>query len=176
MPLAEPNSSPEQSQQKPAKEIVIPLNVILPAVALIMALTALGLNYFHDPLGAGLNAYDFSTTKSAIESEAKIQINHDFRAMMQKEELLDGPRQKERLKTLEVRREAEWRGKVLLFVTFSENGIRKYQILGVEKHARSGIWFPTYAGQHSTDMKEQNPLLAQQIADWENMDCHEVMR
>jgi hypothetical protein len=162
-----PGVNGSTSIEKPAKEIVVPLNIIFPALALILAIAALGLNYFVDPRGRGLNAYDFSTPKAAIESEARISINHDLRAMMEKEELLHGAKRKERLKTLEIRGDAEWRGKLLLFVTFTENGVRKHQIFGMEKLARTGTWFPVYAGKDS-EMKVQNPGLYQRIETWEN--------
>lgn len=93
-------------------------------------------------------------------------MNLDIRAIFQMRELLYGPLQKERLKTIEIRKEAEWRGILLLFVTFTEKGIRKYQIQGMEKDARSGKWFPRHVGR-DPEMKEQNPRLHKQIENWE---------
>jgi hypothetical protein len=118
----------EKPSGKKPSEFVIPLNLIFASVALMLASAALGFTYFRDPLGKGIKAYDFSTPRAALESEAQIMINQDVRAIMQKDEFLTSKTAKERLKSIEIRREEEWRGKVILFIASTENGIKRHYI------------------------------------------------
>src|SRR5262245_49789768 len=51
--------------------------------ALPLAVAALLVSRFRNPLGRGLDAYDFSTPRAELESEAKITANGDVRAMLE---------------------------------------------------------------------------------------------
>jgi len=49
----------------------------------------------------------------------------------------------EKLKTLTVSHEAEWRGKKILFVKYQEGGVPKYDTEAFEKDVETGMWFPS---------------------------------
>src|SRR5262245_20426907 len=73
----------------------------LSIAALLLALIALLVACFRDPLGSGMSRYDFSTPRAAVQSEAKIAANGDVRAVLEREGV-GGKKAKEKARTLEV--------------------------------------------------------------------------
>lgn len=133
----------------------------LASLSLLVALVALGVAFFRDPLGSGVSKYDFSSPRAALESRMKIEMNRDMRAMMELESLFEGKRQKERLDTLEVRKEAEFRDKTLLFIAYKQDGVYKYSIYGFEKDAGTGYWREKYVSDY--DVEKENKELAAEM-------------
>jgi hypothetical protein len=140
-------------------------SVALSLIALGIASTALGFVLFRDPLGAGIGKYDLSTPKSSLESRLKIQLNNDVRALLELERQIQGKKLKEKLDTLEIRKEAEFRGRKILFVAYKSDGINKYSLEYVEKDANTGYWLPTFV--NSYDVEKENKDLAVQMRKWE---------
>jgi len=90
----------------------------------------------------------------------------DLRAKMQLTQLHRGSKTiAERLKTLEVRKEAEWNGKKILFISFEEKGIKHYEAQGFEKDAESGLWMPSHVDAFTVG--RDNRPLADQMEKWE---------
>lgn len=137
----------------------------LATLALALALSALGVVLFRDPLGSGLAKYDFSTPKAALISQKKIELNKDIRALLELQSRTKNKKLKEAIETMEVRKEAEFQGKKILFVTFKEDGVNKYTTEAFEKHAETGFWIPTYVG--SFTVQKDNRGLAEQMRRWE---------
>jgi hypothetical protein len=131
----------------------------------VLALVALGLHFFADPLGPGLARYDFTTPQAALVSQMQIKLRKDVRAAAELQALAEGDKIKEKLDTLEVRREADWNGTRILFIAYQEGGSKRYGIAGFEKNARTGLWAPVPVPLES--VREQNPDLAKQIDSWE---------
>src|SRR5262249_9207842 len=121
------------------------LPVILGGSALAVSLLALALNLFRgNPLGAGLSKYDFSTPRAAMTSQWEMEVNGDIRALIEYGSTVNGPRIREKLKTLDVRKEAEWHGKKILFIRYESDGVKRYETVGMEKDAKSGFWMNRY--------------------------------
>ena len=148
-----------------AKQGRIVFTLVLPCLSLLVALAALWIALFRDPLGSGISKYNFSTPRNALESYLKIQINHDMRAEIELSSLVRGKDLKEELSTLDVRKEVEFRGKKMLFVAFKEKGVNKYDILSFEKDADTGFWIRTGVGAY--EVEKDNKELANQMRRWE---------
>ena len=140
----------------------------LAGLALVLSGVALGVTLFRptppNPLGSGLGKYDFSTPRAALRSQDEIQLNNDIRAELDLHHHLEGPRLRERVNTLEVKKEAEWGGKSILFISYERDGVKKYEIASFEKDTKSGLWKRSYAG--SFDVRKSNPELADQMDSW----------
>jgi predicted Zn finger-like uncharacterized protein len=154
------------------------LSLPLAGLALVLSGVALGITLFRpkppdppnppDPLGSGLSKYDFSTPRAALRSQDEVQVNRDIRAQLEYMEQIEGPKLKERLKTLEVKKEAQWGSKTILFISFEEEGVKKHQIASFEKHAKSGLWRRSFVGSYDTKLQQENKELADQMRAWES--------
>jgi predicted Zn finger-like uncharacterized protein len=135
------------------------------ALALVLALVALGVAVFRNPLGAGLAKYSFTTPKNALVSHLEIQASKDIRAMMELDNVREGPQVREKIRTLDVKKEAEWKGTTILFVSYERKGVKKYEVVGFEKDASTGYWLRTYFSRY--DLEKDNAELGRQIRSWE---------
>jgi hypothetical protein len=139
-------------------------SLALSGLAAALALVALGVALFRDPLGSGMKNYNFTTPRAALESSVKIEMNKDLRAMMEFESKVRGSQQKEKLDTLEVRKEAEFRGKKILFITFKADGVSKYRTEGFEKDAKTGLWMSVHVGSYEVEKDDKE--LGEQMERW----------
>jgi predicted Zn finger-like uncharacterized protein len=135
-------------------------------LALVLALVALCVAVFRNPLGAGLSKYDFTSPKNALKSHWEIEANRDIRAREDLINVLDGPQLREKIRTFDVKKEAEWKGTTILFVSYERKGVKKYEVIGFEKDASSGYWLRTYFNRF--DLSKDNPELYRQIGSWES--------
>lgn len=166
---------------------------VLSFVALVIALLALFLAIFRDPLGpvyrmnwdafgTGLGGYDFSTPSAALKSEASMDYKRDFRALMELARRLESDELKERIDTLEIKREVDLKlpkrqpgkpeaksGRIrqikLLFITYKEQGEAQHKVQGFEKHAASGLWKRAFVGAY--EVEETDKALGKEMRDWE---------
>ena len=76
------------------------------------------------------------------------------------------PKAQEKLRTLQIKKEAEWKGAKLLFVSYEEGGIPKFEVAGLEKDASSGLWFPKHFSRYS--LPDDAKSLKQAIEAWES--------
>ena len=150
---------------KAPRNLVLLGSFALSACALLLALVALGLHFLADPLGPGLARYDFTTPRAALVSQMQIQLRKDVRAARELQALTEGGKLKEKLDTLEVHKEADWKGTRILFIAYQEDGIKRYGAAGFEKNARTGLWAPAPVPLES--VREQHADLAKQIESWE---------
>jgi hypothetical protein len=134
-------------------------------MALVLSSLALVLVVFRNPLGHGMSKYDFSSPIAAMNSEIEMQLNHDFLAALERDEVIEGTYLREKLKTLEVRKEREWKGSVILFVAYKRNGVEKHEVKGFEKHAKTGLWMHKYVSPY--EVKDDNQALRKEISEWE---------
>src|SRR5262249_38380319 len=116
-------------------------------------------------LGPGLRKYDFHSPKSALQSVIRMRIDNNYRAMMELEEIREGADLKERLKTLEISKEADWGGRKVLFVSFEKGGIKRRRIEAVEKDARTGFWLPHFVSP--LEVRKTDEALANEMERWE---------
>ncbi|HZN36619.1 MAG TPA: hypothetical protein VFB80_22470 [Pirellulaceae bacterium] len=129
----------------PAKQPAVPLATILSGVALAISCGVACWTFSHDPLGRGLAAYDLSSPKAALVSQLKMLESQDYRAILESADQFNAKRAQDKLRTLEFRKESEFRGKKILFISYEENGIRKHDIQSFEKDAETGAWKSAYA-------------------------------
>jgi hypothetical protein len=146
---------------------ILPLNAIFAGAALTLAVAALGVALFFDPLGKGMAAYDFSTPRAALEANAQMVLNKDIRALVEFSVLMESKQIQEKLKTLEVHRQAEWGGKVILFISYTANGMKRHEVQGFDKDAKTGYWQFTPISPWDEGLKADNPRLAELIDSWE---------
>ena len=125
------------------------LSIILSSLALALSLFVFLWTYVMDPLGSGISSYDFTTPKSALTSSLKIQANRDFRAMLDLERLKQGNTANEKQRSVQVHKESNYQGKKILFISYTENGLKKNDISSFEKNADSGLWFPSYVSTYN---------------------------
>ena len=125
----------------------IPLAVSL--AALSIAAAALGWSVLANPLGSGLNSYDMSSPETAIVSLLEMKAGGDYRAMLELEQVGDDTQEK--IATLKIHKRSEYAGKIVLFISYEDNGISTYEISAFERQAESGIWMPTYLSAYSID-------------------------
>jgi hypothetical protein len=138
----------------------IPL--ILSSFACVFSLLAFaGIFFRSDPLGKGLDAYDFGTPNTALISQLKIEVNKDIRAGIDLAQIRVGELTKEKLNTIKVHKESTYRGQKLLFVSFEENGISQYTVEGFEKHAETGWWLPSFISTYDIDDDELKTAIEQ---------------
>jgi hypothetical protein len=115
-------------------------------------------------LGRGLSAYDFSTPKSALTSDLSARANMDFKALIELDNKIEGPRVREKLATMRVHREADWDRFRLLFISYREDGRARQAVEGFERDQRSGMWRPRYVADYQ--MEQTNPVLAREVRSW----------
>lgn len=139
------------------------LPLVLSLAALVIAVASTAWNIFRNPIGAGISAYDFTTPQNALDSSLAIDINADIRAMLDLQRL-KSRNSKEKRETLKIHRDADYQGKKILFISFKQNGITKYDTEAVEKDAETGLWFPAYVSTYGMD----DDALERAINAWEN--------
>jgi hypothetical protein len=114
--------------------------------------------------------YDFSTPKAAIESQLQMRLNGDIRAMLEYEQTLDRHEVEEELKTLEVHKQLEYRGNLVVFITFNKEGVKRYEVRWMEKDARSGMWRSAKRGYVGSPVGKTDPdsdNILKQIDEWQ---------
>jgi hypothetical protein len=163
--VAERDDGPEPPTLRTAVRSRDRLALGLAALALFLSIAAVCIVTVRDPLGSGISKYDCSSPQAALVSEMRIQLNQDMRAVLELRERAIGTKLKEKIQTFEVRKDVEFGGKKLLFVTFKEDGISKYETKAVEKDASTGSWLPSYVSEYTVE--KTNEALAAEMRRWE---------
>jgi hypothetical protein len=143
---------------------------ILALLAFLQSLAAASGVYYllyvrEDPLGKGLSRYDFSTPASALKSGIQMEADHDLKAALEFERKTQKKDFQEILNTLEVKKEAEWGGRKILFVSFKRDGVTVFATRAFEKHADSGYWVK--ADVMLPSVRQNNQELAEAMDRWE---------
>ena len=136
---------------------------------LVLSIIALGLASFAlykspGPLltgGTGMGAYDFSTPESAYRSTLEMQAEQDISAMIEVGKLV----QEERHRTIKVEDSAQHEDRVVLFISFEEDGKRVYKTQGMKRLRGKDIWIQDYVSRY--DVKSKNSTLAERMEEWE---------
>lgn len=139
-----------------------------PIILSIVAICIASFSVFQpssNPLGNGLSAYNLTTPEAACKSILSMTANNDIRALIELERLSKSQAYDEQLDTLSIHKEVNSRGRKLLFVSFKNNGVPKYEVRGFEKDAETGFWTPAYVSSYS--IKEYDKRLSEQIKSWE---------
>ena len=113
-----------------------------------------------------LSSYDFSTPAAALTAQSQMLADGNYPALIQEEIRRNSPKAKEKLRTLEIKKEAEWMGTKLLFTSFEEDGIKKFNVAAFEKDANSGLWFSGRFSRYS--LPDDAKTLKQTIDAWES--------
>lgn len=129
-------------------------------LALIIALAALFFALCTDPIKPGfafkvpfssaLSAYDFESASGAYKSQMQAQMNMDIRAMIELERKVRDKETKEKLDTLKIDSEHDFKSaknkdeeeieyKVLL-ISYKLKGKDKKEYVAMKKDKESGIW------------------------------------
>lgn len=124
-------------------------------------------NPFGDPLGS----YDFNTASGAYKSEMQARMNRDFKAMMEYENRLDRKRMEEKISSMKVdeeidyKREAEKGAKKskgtgeykVLLISYKDDGEDMKEVASFEKDP-SGLWKHAYLDSY--EIRNKNKDLA----------------
>lgn len=135
----------------------------LAALATVLSGVSLGMALLRDPLGSGLEAYDFSSPQAALTSALELEQSDDIRAGIELARLRNNSRADEKLKTTKVHKESTYEGKKLLFISYEENGLSQYDVAAFEKHADTGYWLPSHVSTYSMNDNQ----LKSAIQEWE---------
>jgi len=127
--------------------------IVISAVALLLSVVALLFTILgSNPLGNGLEQYDFSTPEAAMKSELDMNVSSDVKAIMElstmRTHLL------EKRSSIEVHKQASYQGKKLLFVTYTESGEQKHEIRAYSKNVDSGFWLRDFVSANLMDDDE----------------------
>jgi hypothetical protein len=137
------------------------LPLILSSIAVVISLAAM---FKPNNLpGKSISAYDFSTPEKALLSQIRIELNNDVRASLELTDILYNDKYEERLKTNKVHSVSEYAGKKILFISYNENGLTKYDTQAFEKDADSGFWNRTVVGTYDVSDK----TLKKAMEEWE---------
>ncbi|HET6878702.1 MAG TPA: hypothetical protein VFI31_00935 [Pirellulales bacterium] len=146
-------------------ERVIPLPTVLSVFAVLVSLAALAWSIYHDPLRAHLGRYDFSTPKSSLISLLQLQADNDIGSSIALERLYGQRAIQEKLRTISVFKEAEWRGNKILFVSYESDGMKKYSMESFTKDADTGLWRQAYVSSFSVG--DSDNALSAMMKSWE---------
>ena len=113
-----------------------------------------------------LSAYDFSSPASALSAQSQMLADGNYPALIQADIRRNGPKAQEKIRTLQIKKEAEWKGTKLLFISYEVGGIPKFEVAGMEKDASSGLWFPKHVSRYS--LPDEAKSLKQSIEAWES--------
>jgi len=150
--------------------------LVVSLLALALSIFAAAWAYFHDPLGKGLRAYDFSTPEGAVRSELEVQLKQDWRAQLEMNSLRNAKRQQELLDSLEIHKTLDYDRsgedriakdtdydpvwKVVL-LTYRLDGRKRHANRFFRKHKESGMWL-----QANGSVFNIRGELRKEIEDW----------
>ena len=166
----EPQKNAAVRQQIAIISKTVPLPLVLSIVAIVISLSSCMWMVFSNPAGKACKRYNFSTPKASLFSLAEMGANNDVLAQRELMNLSDSLEMKERLKTLKVNKEAEWKGKKILFISYDRNGLTRYDTSIFEKDDKTGFWLPARRSRIS-DIRDDDRELAKAMQEWqENSD------
>jgi hypothetical protein len=152
----------------------IEMRNLLQAVTLLASFSSLGVSvgalYYarsSNATASALAKYDLTTPKQAMTSFLKMALNADMQAMAEYRFLAEKAEIAEQLNTLEVHKEREHKGQVLLFVRYKRQGIPKQSVERFEKDARTGLW--VYKDRVYTFTSPDDGDVGKEISAWESM-------
>jgi hypothetical protein len=130
-----------------------PLTISLSA--LCISLAALAWSIFANPFGSALKQYDLSTPEASLKSLLMMQASGDYQAILELNSL--GENTQEKIDSLKIHKKSEDAGRIVLFISYEDNGISKYEVSCLEKKADSDIWMldgASYYSIYDDDLKE----------------------
>jgi hypothetical protein len=141
---------------------------ILPCLSLVIAVAALGVALFRDPLGSGISSYDFSSPEAAAKSMVQIVKNRDFKAQLELVYFVEGLSGEEMARTFEIHRTADFNDQKILFVSFTRKGKKIREIQSFEKDPETKLWLLKHVRE--SDVRKVNEQLAKEIEAWRSND------
>ena len=140
--------------------------LILSIIALVFSCAAFILVFTKNPLGKGLDSYDFSTPEAALKSGHLIKMNNDLQAQIDLQRLMNGAQNEEALRTLEVNRVADFQDKKIVFFSYLKGGEKQKEYQTFEKDLESKLWKSSYVGRGT--VRESNEQLANDMDAWDD--------
>lgn len=116
------------------------------------------------PLGSDLSSYDYSTPQAALKSDWQMERDADFLALVELQRKTRGREKGEQLRTLEIKKEATWKGKTILFASYERDGTKVYETLAYKKDDKAGIWQRDFVGPY--EVREGDAALADAMQNW----------
>lgn len=143
------------------------LSILLSSTALTCALLALAVTLLYDPTQPNLKAYNLTTPEDALKSNLEMNANADFTSLLYLQGIEHGRRAAESLQSLRIHKTVEYQGQKVLFISYQENGLPKFDTPAFEKDAESGLWIPQGTATLSYFKKDEDltPLEAS-IKSW----------
>lgn len=150
--------SPSQSSSSPTP-------LILSIIAVVLSLVALLFSWISNPLGKGLDGYDFSTPEAALKSRMQIRANQDIQAQIDLEKIQQGTQLEEVLRTLEIHRTVDFEDKKIVFFSYMKGGEKEKEYEAFEKDLESKLWFRKFVSVSS--VRDSNDQLARDMESWD---------
>ena len=130
--VAAPASSRSRSRRHFAVLLISLVSLALSVAAIVLVIVRTGV--------LSLRSHDLSTPESTLRSVIAMQRDGDWPALLDYMVRSHSSQLKEALDTLKVEKRLEYRGKVILLVSFDRHGVREYRYDVLEKDASSGLW------------------------------------
>ncbi len=158
-----PRTRRAAAADRPRRSVLGLLGFLMGGLALLVALAALGLTLFRDPLGGGLRKYNFSTPRDSIVSQSRMLSDMDFRAMMELGKIMNGKRDEEKIRTLDIRKEVDYAGKKIIFYAYEFKGKKQHGVDFFEKDNDTGYWLPDRSDfRWREDLRKDRP----EVEEW----------
>jgi hypothetical protein len=165
---------PRRGAGNPMAVAVIALVIALLGVVLTLCRDPYKSGFgFSNPFGDGLGGYDFDSASGAYKAQLEIEQIRDIRANLALQRKLNGKELKERLDTLKVEKEVDFKKKEkdksvdykVLFISYKQKGEDRKEVVTMTKDADAGIWHRQYLS--SSDVEKDNKDLAREMRDWD---------
>lgn len=155
---------------------------VVAVIALVIAIAALFFALCSDPIKpgfalrapftSGLSSYDFSNPTAAYKSQLQMENNMDIRALMELRNKLKDKELKEKVDTLSVDSELDFKSKKkdeeidykILFIKYKSKGKDKKEYVAMKKDADSGLWQSSYLSTY--DVESTNKELAKKMREY----------
>lgn len=112
-----------------------------------------------NPIGKGIDAYDFSSPEEALKSELLIQKSGDLLAQTEYQVRRSLKDIEARDASMEIHDSSDYDGKKILFISYLEDGKSKYDTRSFEKDSETGNWYYSYVSTYgmpdNSDMKKR---------------------
>jgi hypothetical protein len=155
----------EQPAVRNAEGSTLPLPLALATLAILFSIGNFAWLNYHDPFSGHLEEYDFSNPSAALLSSLKMEAEGDVFSQLELARAFNKSSVEEYLSTFQVQRQSDWKGKRLLFVSYTLNWMPKHEVAALEKDTSTGWWRLSYVSPH--DVEKENASLARMMKNWD---------
>lgn len=124
------------------------------------------------PFSSGLSGYDTDTAGGMYKSQLEMRVNQDIRALIELDRRRKDKELKERLESLTIDSEADFKTKKddedaeykILFIKYKNKGKERKEVASMRKDKDSGLWESGFVSDF--DVEKTDKELAKKMRDW----------